>query len=320
MVRPMPELLDVHRIWDAAPHCAFPDLVVFGGRVLLACREGSEHVSRLGAVRVLTPADGSGASWRSLARLEVADHDLRDPSFSVTPDGRLMLLAGIGWRAADGESTRDGTGTVASFSADGEHWSAPEVVVPPGRWVWRAAWHAGTAFGFAYGGGRGEREGELVVALMCSADGRRWRTHVEELLVEAKPSEVALRFAPDGTAWALGRRDGEPNTALLGRSRAPFLEWEWRALDRHLGGPCFLLPSDGGGALAAGRLLDGDEESTWLLALDLEHATLEPLLELPSGGDTSYPGMLWRDDVLWLGYYSSHEEATSVNLARVRFP
>ena len=27
----------------------------------------------------------------------------------------------------------------------------------------------------------------------------------------------------------------------------------------------------------------------------------------PSGGDTSYPGIVWHDGKLWMSYYSSHE-------------
>ena len=39
--------------------------------------------------------------------------------------------------------------------------------------------------------------------------------------------------------------------------------------------------------------------------------------KLPSGGDTSYAGMVWHDGMLWISYYSSHEEKTAVYLARV---
>ena len=54
-------------------------------------------------------------------------------------------------------------------------------------------------------------------------------------------------------------------------------------------------------------------------------------LTMPSGGDTSYAGMVWHDDQLWLSYYSSDDflpsmpsaiqaqHRTSVFLARVQF-
>jgi hypothetical protein len=46
--------------------------------------------------------------------------------------------------------------------------------------------------------------------------------------------------------------------------------------------------------------------------------TYEPLLTLPSGGDTSYPGMVWHDNEIWMSYYSSHEEKTAIYLARIK--
>lgn len=44
----------------------------------------------------------------------------------------------------------------------------------------------------------------------------------------------------------------------------------------------------------------------------------KPVLKLPSGGDTSYPGMVWHQGLLWLSYYSSHEGKTSIYLAKIR--
>jgi hypothetical protein len=44
----------------------------------------------------------------------------------------------------------------------------------------------------------------------------------------------------------------------------------------------------------------------------------EPVFTLPSGGDTSYPGMVWHDGLLWMSYYSSHEGKASIYLARIR--
>ena len=46
----------------------------------------------------------------------------------------------------------------------------------------------------------------------------------------------------------------------------------------------------------------------------------KPVLTLPSGGDCSYPGMVWHDGLLWISYYSSHEGQTNIYLARIRIP
>ncbi len=45
-----------------------------------------------------------------------------------------------------------------------------------------------------------------------------------------------------------------------------------------------------------------------------------PAITLPSGGDTSYPGLLVHEGRLWVSYYSSHEGKTSIYLARIPLP
>jgi len=47
-----------------------------------------------------------------------------------------------------------------------------------------------------------------------------------------------------------------------------------------------------------------------------------PVLELPSGGDNSYPGMVFNEDdgLLWMSYYSGHEGKVSIYLAKIRVP
>ncbi|MEC8782878.1 MAG: hypothetical protein VXY07_08610, partial [Planctomycetota bacterium] len=94
--------------------------------------------------------------------------------------------------------------------------------------------------------------------------------------------------------------------------------WEWHDLNRRLGGPTF-IQSAGGHWIAAGRLYDG-RARTEILSLDLAKREMKPVLRLPSGGDTSYPGMVWHDNLLWVSYYSSHEGRTSIYLAKIEFP
>ena len=53
---------------------------------------------------------------------------------------------------------------------------------------------------------------------------------------------------------------------------------------------------------------------------EMSLSAVTPQLILPSGGDCSYPGMVWHDDLLWVSYYSSHEGKGSIYLARVKVP
>jgi hypothetical protein len=57
---------------------------------------------------------------------------------------------------------------------------------------------------------------------------------------------------------------------------------------------------------------------TVICRLDVQKSSLQPVLTLPSGGDTSYPGLVWVEGQLWISYYSSHEKPTSIYLAKVK--
>ena len=70
--------------------------------------------------------------------------------------------------------------------------------------------------------------------------------------------------------------------------------------------------------VAAVRLYD-DRVRTALRWIDPEAGTMREFLTLPSGGDTSYPGLVWHDGLLWVSYYASHEGKTSIYLAKVKF-
>ena len=69
--------------------------------------------------------------------------------------------------------------------------------------------------------------------------------------------------------------------------------------------------------VAAVRLYDGGARTS-LCWLDPDQATMTEFLKLPSGGDTSYAGLVWHEGLLWISYYSSHEGRTSIYLAKVK--
>src|SRR5438045_4646427 len=128
----------VTRIWDAGRHNAFTDLVRFGGRWFCTFREADAHVGGDGKLRVLSSADGT--RWESVALLAEAGIDLRDPKLSVTPDGRLMVVAG--GSVYEGKTLKGRQPRVA-FSKDGKEWTAPQRVLTEGEWLWRGRWDRG---------------------------------------------------------------------------------------------------------------------------------------------------------------------------------
>lgn len=317
------EVLEVEKIWDQAPHNAFTDLVRWNERFYCAFREGRGHVSTDGKIRILESKDAE--QWESQALISLAGFDLRDAHLSVTPDGkvfapRLMLVGGAVPRKQDNQSAP--TGTFVSFGTfwkGGIHWSKPQIVVEPGRWMWQVSWHKGRAYGVSYTAGKGN---ERYLDLFVSDDGIHYKAHVPRLFEQGYPTETTLRFDSDGTCYALVRRDrfgSESSSAMLGISKPDYTQWQWKDLGpdfNGFGGPNFIQIT-GSYWIAAGRMHPGGAH-TALTYLDVEKGIMTKLTKLPSGGDTSYPGLVWHNDVLYVSYYSSHEGKTSIYLAKVK--
>lgn len=302
-----PELIQVRKIWDRAPHNAFTDLIRFRDRWLCVFREGEGHVSPDGAVRVISSMDGK--DWRSDAVITSANADLRDPKICVTPKGELMLSAA----GALHQPAKNKHQTFAWFSRDGIQWGDPVEIGEPNLWLWRITWNKEAAYGVGY-----DTSGERFVRLYRSEDGRRFDTLVPDLFHAGYPNESSIVFIPDGTALCLLRRDGQPGPGLLGSAKPPYREWTWKDLAHRIGGPHMLRLPDGR-FVAVTRLYDGGARTS-LSWIDPVKGQLEECLKLPSGGDNSYAGIAWHNERLWISYYSSHEGKTSIYLAEVKLP
>lgn len=301
------QLVESRRIWDKAPHNAFTDLIRFKDHWYCVFREGKGHVSPDGALRVITSVDGN--DWGSAALITSDNSDLRDAKITVTPDGRLMLAGA----EAMNKTVTHKHQSLVWFSDDGRKWSEKHEVGDPDNWLWRITWHKGKAFGFGYGC-RSDNRG---IRLFGSSDGTSFRTLIDKASVEGTyPNETSMVFLPDDTCYCLLRQDGKPNNGFVGKSRPPYTEWNWKKLNMRIGGPRMIRLRDGR-FLAAVRLYDSPVRTS-LCWLDVEKGTLTEALRLPSGGDTSYAGLVWHDDLLWVSYYASHEGKTSIYLAKVK--
>lgn len=303
-----PSLVSVEKIWDGAPHNAFTDILRHDGYFYVTFREAENHVGTDGLIRVIRSKDG--AAWESCGLLSEDSIDLRDPKISVTPDKRLMLIMG-GSDYEGGELV--GRQPRVAFSSNGTDWSAPQRVCSPGDWLWRVTWRDGVAWGVSNHYVVGEDDPRSLL-LYTSVDGVNWRIR-SVLDITGNRFEVTARFLPDDTMMLLARREEADQGAYIGTSKPPYTDWNWNNAGLRAGGPDFIRLPDG--SLWAGfRNYVG--KATTVFAYMTETA-LQPMITLPSGGDTSYPGFLWHEDVLWMTYYSSHEEKTSIYLAKIAF-
>ncbi len=208
------------------------------------------------------------------------------------------------------------------FSSDGRTWSAPQPILSEGDWMWRVTWHDGVAYGADYkSGGRRPEDPDWELAIFQSRDGLNWDL-LKKLDVPGRPNETTLRFAPDGEMIALVRREGGDTMGWVGRSKPPYTEWKWSESNYRFGGPNLLqLPS---GTWLVGtrdytQIKPGTSVGARTILAQLEpNGHLTPLATLPSGGDNSYPGMVWDHGVLWMTYYSSHEGKTAIYCAKIK--
>ncbi len=316
---PMPRIVALDKVWDRAPHNAFTDLVRFRASWFLAFREGASHMLCEGRIRVLASADGR--RWESAALIAEEGIDLRDPHFSIDGStGELELVMG-GTRVVEGKSV--GRRPRVARSADGVAWSANVPVLAEGDWLWRVERRGDEGFGVSY---RLPRKNFWTVHLCRSVAGSPW-TDVAELPVRGKPNEATVRLLPDGTMVALVRRESGDRKAWIGTSPAPYTEWSGSETREYLGGPNFIALPDGR-LLAAGRVSKRGTPATALLDMTLPRTGRAPdaqadagglrrLLELPSAGDCSYPGLVYEDGRLHVSYYSSHEGKAAIYLAKI---
>ncbi|MEO6808803.1 MAG: sialidase family protein [Isosphaeraceae bacterium] len=311
-----PELVSVKKIWDQGKHNAFTDLIRWHDTWYCTFRESDAHVGGDGGLRLLESADGE--TWKSAAYITEKGVDLRDPKLSITPDGRLMIVAG--GSLYEGTKTLKGRQPRVMFSTDGHKWTDPKPVLTDGEWLWRVTWHGGTAYGVSYGatppkGKDDKSQPNWTLKLFSSTDGVKYDL-VKTFDIPGRPNETTLRFLPDGEMIALVRREADSKLAWIGRSKAPYKDWTWTETKHQVGGPNFIQLPDGA-LWAVGRSYPGGAK-TVVARMTLD--SYEPVLTLPSGGDTSYAGLAWHDGLLWISYYSSHEGKTSIYLAKVKVP
>ncbi|CUS03204.2 conserved protein of unknown function [Candidatus Promineifilum breve] len=262
--------------------------------------------------RLVVRRSADARQWAELAVLDMPDADIRDPKLAVIGD-RLFLYA-----LPNNGFEPEPYGTVVSTSDDGIHWTPFEQVGEPGWLLWEpktpdggATWYA---TGYWHEHGRS--------ALFKSTDGLAWE-RVSDIHQGDRNDETANEFLPDGRMLVTARLEGDDRAwhqgsknaaTLLAVAAPPYTEWTTtRSLTTRLDGPA--LFSHNGRVYAAGRY-DPEGREKWygmssLLGrkrtalYEVRPDALIYLSDLPSAGDTSYAGVVIKDDDLYVSYYSS---------------
>lgn len=302
------------KIWDQAPHNAFPDMIRFQGMFYVPVREGNNHMpDNSGRVRIIRSRDGE--EWENVALLEKEGVDVREARLSITPEGKIMVLTAVG---IYDQGYQELYPMVAFSDGQGGDFSTlqrTELNIEPGLdWIWSLTWHKGIGYGVMYT--INEEEG-WETHLLRTRDGIKFEK-ISGIDTGGNPNESTLRFDENDRLYVLVRRESADQMGVLAKSEYPYTDWSYTKLTVRLGGPNFLF-------FGKNNLLIGTRDYRETGAKTVLHRTdlkgnIEKTIEFPSGGDTSYPGMLYHKNKLWLVYYSSHEEKTSIYLSKIPLP
>jgi hypothetical protein len=323
---PAIKLEAIHRIFDDGAHNAFTDLCRFGDFYYVTFRSSPIGHDVLPGSTIVVLRSADGRDWQPVHRFGVPDRDVRDPHLLVFGN-RLWIFTGT-WLCNGRKDLAEHQGYGTS-TADGLQWEKPFALEGTYGWfVWRAVAFEGRVYLTActrrhvdVPGTPGRAEGSTI--LFQSEDCRHW--HRASVIETHRGNENAFGFESDGRILAIVRQDLEH--MLLARSTPPYDQWTLQRIDRYIGGP--LLVRWNGMNLVGGRkfLAPGQPDNQPRMILSwLHNDQLHDALELPSGGDTAYPGFVALDDNRALiSYYSSHEGSgdkkapAHIYMAHIRF-
>ncbi|MDR2040022.1 MAG: hypothetical protein LBQ60_19030 [Bacteroidales bacterium] len=313
----------VTKIWDAATHNAFTDLIRYNGKYYCTFREGGNHEPSTnnpvnGKIRILVSEDG--ALWKSVALIEKDGVDLRDSKLSESPDGRLMILMG-GSIYSNGKLTSRYP-QVAFMDSQGTFTDLIQAHIDPHirshiDWLWRVTWdkETGVGYGVVYQFFGWKQEWEVY--LLRTKDGVNYQS-ITQLDITGQPNEATVELLEGDKMRVVVRRESGDKKGKMGYSSFPYRDWQWYDLGIRLGGPDMITLPNGKTLIGSRDHSAGDSQArTGLFMLDENNRAVK-VLELPSDGDTSYPGFLVVDDELWVSYYSSHEGKSSIYLAKIK--
>ena len=316
------------------------DIVWHGDRLYFAFRTGASHfASEEVSMYIVSTQDQ--VTWTHEATIELG-RDVREPRF-LSYDGRLFLYFAV---LGDVPVLFEPQYAMVTEYQGPCGWTEPERILPEldGFIPWRTKTVDGTAYMMGYIGGENiyQPDGEPVrVHWFTTEDGRTFEPVVagQPIVLEGGASETDFVFTDDGGIVAVARNelgDADGWGSKICRAEAGDLgtwtcaqdpkKYDSPILFRH-GDAIYLiarrqLANDGNYDLMRRDLPPEEQASIYnqaywvspkrcaLWRVDGEALTVEHLLDLPSAGDTCFPGVvpLEGDTVLVYNYTSPIDE------------
>ena len=305
--------------WDIAndnQHNSNTDMIEWQGQFYLAYVSSPYHFGNDTSVMHIKRSNDLGRTWEELSTFNPENDDIRDPKFAVIGN-RLFLYA-----LKNVSFVAEPYITVYSYTEDGKTWAKFETIPGLDGWLfWRPKTQDGVTF---YNAAYWWEHGKSV--LLKSNDGINWE--IVSIINEGERNdETEIEFLPDGRMLATARleyafyADGafgdKRGATLITVSEPPYENWTelTQSLVARLDGPYLFSYHDRVYAVGryqpdlgkSGPLTDQGSifarKRTALYEVHLDG--LEYLTDLPSGGDTSYEGVILDGDMAYISYYTS---------------
>lgn len=261
--------------------------------------------------RLILWRSADAREWEKIHEFQNPGEDIRDPKFAVIGD-KLFLYFLKNKNFPEAEPYW----TLVTASADGENWE-PYSEVEHDGWLW---WRPKSPDGRTwYVAAYWHEHGKSI--LLKSTDGYKW-DKVSDIYDGDFNDETAIEFLKDKTMIVTGRLevagyyfgDNRGNT-LIATAKPPYTEWtKNHSYITRLDGPYLFTYNDRTYAIGrfepgpkfkgTGSILNRKRTSIYLLESD----RLVWLSDLPSAGDTSYPGIVMRGDDIYVCYYTSRTD------------
>ena len=290
---------------------AVTDLIYFDKQFFLVYRESDKHVFGLnGVIKLLNSADGE--KWKLVKEFSVDGVDLRDPKFSVNNNKLMLYIHGTTF---EGKNVSKLTDYRVKYS---NNWNKLDNVTLDNKiktaakftgneaWPWRVTWAKGKAYSLGY-------NGLDIFRLYSSDDGLFFKSSDVVYSNVALPTEATIAANSKGDLYALVRRNYA--SALFQKYNVEKNEFTTFAElpFTNFTGPNFVFLNN------KYVLFTGAFQKVLIGIYNLETNEYKIIYRFGCC-DCGYPGMVIKDNVLWVSSYSSHETkgGSSIYITKIK--
>jgi hypothetical protein len=301
-------------LWNAVTaegHNFNTDLLLWNDHFYLIYQHSNTHFFD-GDSKLVLLRSNDCKIWEKISEIKYEGLEFRDPKLAVI--GNTLFLYALKNFTYDPEPSQ----TFYATSKEGYEWSDFKEVEPKGYLFWKPkTLDSLTWYNTAYW----HEHGKSI--LIKSDDGVNWEI-VSTIYEGETNDETALEILSDGKIIVTARLEADPAwhsgsknaSTLIAYSYPPYTDWiKTKSYLTRLDGPALINVDN---KLYAAARFDPEGRDNWFgmssvfgikrTAIYLVTDTsLTLLTELPSCGDTSYPGIVEKNGFLYIAYYTNDE-------------